>query len=70
VAAAGLQDEVAVVDVGCHGQCVLAPAVVLEPQDYLYGGVKPEDVPEIIETTLQGGECVERLCQAVVTVAR
>ena len=61
----GLQDEVAVVDVGCHGQCALAPAVVIEPQDYLYGGVKPEDVGEIIETTLRGGKPVERLCQRV-----
>jgi len=65
VAAAGLQDEVAVVDAGCHGQCALAPAVVLEPQDYLYGGVKPDDVDEIIETTLRRGDPVERLCQAV-----
>jgi NADH-quinone oxidoreductase subunit F len=65
VAAAGLSDEVAVVDVGCHGQCVLAPAVVIEPQDYLYGGVTPEDVDEIIETTLRQGEPVERLCQKV-----
>jgi NADH:ubiquinone oxidoreductase subunit F (NADH-binding)/(2Fe-2S) ferredoxin len=65
VTAAGLQDEVAVVDVGCHGQCALAPVVVLEPQDYLYGGVKSEDVEEIIETTLRGGKPVERLCQTV-----
>ena len=35
VAAAGLQDEVAVVDVGCHGQCALAPVVVIEPQQLL-----------------------------------
>ena len=65
IAAAGRADEVAVVDVGCHGQCVLAPAVVIEPYDYLYGGVKPEDVDEIIATTLREGEPVERLCQSV-----
>jgi NADH:ubiquinone oxidoreductase subunit F (NADH-binding)/(2Fe-2S) ferredoxin/Pyruvate/2-oxoacid:ferredoxin oxidoreductase delta subunit len=63
VAAAGLQDEVAVVEVGCHGQCALAPVVVVEPQDYLYGGVKPADVDEIIDVTLRGGRPVERLCQ-------
>jgi NADH:ubiquinone oxidoreductase subunit F (NADH-binding)/(2Fe-2S) ferredoxin/ferredoxin len=63
VAAAGLPDEVAVVDVGCHGQCALAPVVVIEPWDYLYGGVKPDDVAEIIETTLRQGRPVERLCQ-------
>ena len=65
VAAAGLQDEVAVVDVGCHGQCALAPVVVIEPQNYFYGGVKPGDVDEIIEVTLRGGKPVERLCQRV-----
>ena len=65
VTAAGLGDEVEIVDVGCHGQCVLAPAVVIEPQDYLYGGVTPDDVDEIIETTLRQGNPVERLCQKV-----
>ena len=64
VAAAGL-DGVAIVDVGCHGQCALAPVIVIEPQDYLYGGVKPKDVDEIIETTLRRGEPVTRLCQLV-----
>ncbi len=65
VAAAGLQEEVAVVDVGCHGQCALAPVVVVEPWDYLYGGVKPGDAEEIVETTLRSGLPVERLCQSV-----
>ena len=63
VAAAGLQEEVAVVDVGCHGQCVLAPVVVVEPHNFFYGGVKPSDVDEIIEVTIRGGKPVERLCQ-------
>jgi NADH-quinone oxidoreductase subunit F len=63
--AAGLSEEVEIVDAGCHGQCVLAPAVVIEPHDFLYGGVKPEDVDEIIETSLQRGEPVQRLCQTV-----
>jgi len=65
IVAAGLQDDIAVVNVGCHGQCALAPVVVIEPQDYLYGGVKPEDVEEIIATTLRRGKPVERLCQTV-----
>ncbi len=65
LAAADLSDEVEIVDVGCHGQCVLAPAVVIEPHNFLYGGVKSEDVDEIIEATLRRGEPVERLCQSV-----
>lgn len=62
---AGLGDEVEIVDAGCHGQCVLAPAVVIEPHNFLYGGVRPEDVDEIIETSLRLGKPVERLCQSV-----
>ena len=30
VTACGLGEEVEIVDVGCHGQCVLAPAIVIE----------------------------------------
>ena len=60
----------AVVDVGCHGQCALAPAIVIEPQNYLYGGVKPADVDEIIETTLVGGRPVERLMPRSTATAR
>ena len=63
LAAAGLDQEIAVVDVGCHGQCARAPVILIEPWDYLYGGVKPEDVADIIETTLKHGKPVERLCE-------
>jgi len=59
---AGLSEAVAVVDVGCHGQCSRAPVVLIEPQGYLYGGASPEDVDEIIETTIRNGKPVERLC--------
>jgi len=62
MADAGLQDEVAVVNVGCHGQCAVAPAIVIEPQDVLYGGVTPNDVDEIVEKTILGGERLARLC--------
>ena len=56
-----LADEVEVVEVGCIGICAVAPVILIEPFDYLYGKVKPEDIPEIIETTLVGGKPVERL---------
>jgi len=65
VEAAGLSEEVRVVDVGCHGQCARAPLVLVEPQDFLYGKVNPDDVSEIIETTLRKGEPVARLCETV-----
>jgi len=56
-----LEDEVAVVEVGCIGLCARAPVVVIEPWEFFYGGVKPEDVDEIIERTLKGGRVIERL---------
>ena len=56
-----MEDTVAVVAVGCIGLCARAPVVVIEPLEFFYGGVKPEDVDEIIETTLKGGLPVERL---------
>ena len=63
LAAASLEGEVAVVEAGCHGQCARAPLVLIEPYDYLYGPVKPEDVDEIVETTLRKGLPVDRLCE-------
>jgi len=56
-----LEQQVAVVEVGCIGICALAPTILVEPYDYLYGGVKPEDVEEIIATTVRHGKPVKRL---------
>ena len=56
-----LEDRVAVVEVGCIGLCARAPVVVVEPLEFFYGGVKPEDVNEIIEKTVKGGSAVDRL---------
>jgi NADH:ubiquinone oxidoreductase subunit F (NADH-binding)/(2Fe-2S) ferredoxin/ferredoxin len=46
---------------GCHGFCSQGTLVSLAPADLLYVRVKPEDVPEIIETSLIKGKVVERL---------
>lgn len=62
ISSRGLEGRVAVVDVGCHGQCSRAPLIRIEPQEYLYGKVAPDDVPEIIEKTILSGQPVERLC--------
>jgi len=63
LASSGMDSGIAVIEAGCHGQCSRAPAVVIEPWDYFYGGVTPEDVDEIIETTLCKGKPVARLCE-------
>jgi (2Fe-2S) ferredoxin len=46
---------------GCLDQCELGPTVVIYPQAIWYGGVKPEDVPRIIEETIIGGRILEDL---------
>ena len=56
-----LADRVAVVEVGCIGLCARAPVVVIEPLEFFYGGVKPDDVDEIIAKTIKGGVAIERL---------
>ena len=46
---------------GCHGFCSQGTLVSLAPLDLMYVRVKPEDVPEIVETSLIKGKAVERL---------
>ena len=46
---------------GCHGFCEMGPLVRIEPYNYLYIKVKPEDCEEIYNTTVVGGKPVERL---------
>jgi NADH:ubiquinone oxidoreductase subunit F (NADH-binding)/(2Fe-2S) ferredoxin len=61
ISATELAKQAAIVEVGCIGLCAQAPTILIEPYDYLYGGVKPADVDEIIETTLRHGKPVQRL---------
>jgi (2Fe-2S) ferredoxin len=46
---------------GCLDQCELGPTIVIYPQAIWYGGVKPEDVPRIVEKTILKGEILENL---------
>ncbi|MFY9188351.1 MAG: NADH-quinone oxidoreductase subunit NuoF [bacterium] len=46
---------------GCRGFCQLGPLVLIEPQDFMYVHVRPEDAEEIIQETIVGGRCVKRL---------
>ena len=59
----GLDAEVRplIKETGCHGFCKMGPLVNLDPSGLFYKGVKPEDVEEIVEKTLIGGEEIERL---------
>lgn len=48
-------------DCGSMGFCAIGTAVLVYPEGVWYAQVTPEDVPEIIEKHLLGGEIVERL---------
>jgi NADH-quinone oxidoreductase subunit F len=61
LAAVKLDKEIEVVETGCIGLCARAPVVLIEPYEYLYGGVTPDDVDEIIEKTIRNAKPVESL---------
>jgi len=61
LSAAKLDKKVRVVETGCVGICAKAPVVLIEPYEYLYGAVSPEDVDEIISTTIRRGKPLKRL---------
>ncbi len=56
-----LGDKVTVNQVGCFGFCSQGPFVKIYPEDTLYRLVQVEDVEEIIEKDIIGGETIERL---------
>lgn len=56
-----LEKDVAVIQTGCIGICAMAPVVLIEPYNYIYGGVGPDDVERIIKETIENGKCVEDL---------
>jgi (2Fe-2S) ferredoxin len=58
---AGFGDLARVNHAGCLDQCEHGPTVVIYPQGIWYGGVKAEDVPRIVRTTLVGGEVLPDL---------
>ncbi|RJP65695.1 MAG: NADH-quinone oxidoreductase subunit F [Ignavibacteriales bacterium] len=50
---------------GCQGFCQMGPLVTIEPEGLLYVKVKPEDVKEIVESTLKEHKTIERLLYSV-----
>jgi len=61
VAAAGLKGKVRANRAGCLGQCEHGVAFVVYPEQVWYGGVTVDDVQEIVDRHLVGGEIVTRL---------
>jgi (2Fe-2S) ferredoxin len=56
-----LSSEVMVTNTGCFGVCSSGPIVVVYPEGTWYGNVSPDDVEEIVEKHIEGGEIVTRL---------
>ena len=66
----GLENEVSVVQTGCHGLCALGPIMIVYPDASFYSMVKVEDIPEIVHEHLLKGRVVTRpLYQETVTPA-
>jgi len=56
-----LGGEVFINNTGCFGICEKGPIVVVYPDNVWYGSVTPDDVAEILDEHIEGGNIVERL---------
>lgn len=54
-------DSVGLKKSGCHGFCEMGPLIRIEPMGWLYIKVRLEDCEEIIQKSILGDECIERL---------
>jgi (2Fe-2S) ferredoxin len=61
LATRGLRGLIRANNAGCLDQCEHGVTVLVYPEQVWYGGVTVDDVPEIIDRHLIGGEYVERL---------
>jgi len=61
IKAAGLDEEVKVVQTGCFGLCALGPIMIVYPDGTFYSRVTAEDIPEIVSEHIVKGRVVERL---------
>ena len=61
IAEHNVADRVTVNQAGCFGFCSQGPFVKIYPEDTLYRLVQVEDVAEIFEKDILGGEVIERL---------
>ena len=56
-----IEHPIGVKKTGCNGFCELGPLVRIEPQGWLYTKVKVADCEEIVDTSILGGQLIERL---------
>jgi (2Fe-2S) ferredoxin len=63
-----LEDEDLDIEVGaytCFSGCQIGPNVALLPDGVWYAGVTEDDIDEIVERHIKGGDVIERLTRAV-----
>ncbi len=58
-----LSDRIRVIERGCFGLCKIAPNAYIEPDEIWYSQFHLEDVDEIVEKHLIGGEPVLHLIE-------
>jgi len=56
-----LQNEIKVIETGCHGFCEKGPIMIVYPEGVFYCHVKTDDLTEIVEEHLLKGRIVDRL---------
>lgn len=56
-----LGNSIFVSNTGCFSICEKGPIVVVYPDNVWYGSVSPEDVEEIMDEHIEGGNPVKRL---------
>ena len=61
IEAKGVADKINVAVVGCFGMCSQGPFIRIYPEDTTYRLVTLDDVDEIVEKDIIGGEVVDRL---------
>ena len=59
--ARGISKLVRANNAGCLDQCEHGVSVVVYPEQVWYGGVTVDDIPELVDKHLVGGEVVDRL---------
>lgn len=60
IAKHGLHNEIQVVPTGCNGFCGQGPLMVVQPDGIFYGGLKPEDIPFLVEEHFLKGRPVKK----------
>ncbi len=57
----GLSEEIQVVETGCNGFCAVGPVMLVKPDGIFYHGLKPKNIPKLVEEHFLKGRVVKNL---------